>query len=177
MPRTLIIITLVLGVAGTALGETIDRVAIAPELGVDALTRDVARKHLDRELFSNPYASVVLASIDIYDEFPYLEARYFQVISDPGWNRLLAGETGGGMIAFTGEGTPFGVISEPRGLAQGHGNRIYLSDTGNNRTGTLFLECLQLRQIRKRRRFQVINVGSSIDYASLDKIVKEILRF
>jgi hypothetical protein len=108
-------------------------VAIAPEIGVDALTRDVARERLDRELFSNPYASVVIANIDVYDDFPYLEARYFQVISDPGWNRLLMGETGGGLAAFDGSGTPSGALSEPRGMALDHGNRIYLADSGNHR--------------------------------------------
>ena len=114
-------------------GETFKPTAIAPELGIGKLTKSVARDQLDRELFSNPYSGVVIANIDIYEKFPFLESRYFQIVSDPGWDRLLMGETGKGLFAFDGEGSAFGKISEPRGLALGENGRIYLADTGNNR--------------------------------------------
>ena len=72
MLRLLTVVTLVLGAAGTAWGGTMTRTSIAPEHGIDVLNRDVSREHMDRDLFSNPYASVVIANIDIYDRFPYL---------------------------------------------------------------------------------------------------------
>lgn len=129
---TLLLIPLLVA-ANTAGAETFSPAAIAPELGIGKLTRAVARDQLDRELFSNPYSGVVLANIDIYEQFPFLESRYFQIVSDPGWNRLLLGETGKGLFAFDGEGTSFGKISEPHGLSLGENGRIYLADTGNNR--------------------------------------------
>lgn len=123
----------VLLVCGTASGDTLERVAIAPAAGVEVFTRNVARDQLDRDLFGDPYSSVVLARIDVYEAFPYLESRTFQIVSDPGWNRLLVGETGGGLTAFDGSGTPFGKLSEPRGLALAPDGRILLADSGNHR--------------------------------------------
>jgi hypothetical protein len=134
MKRTSILtILLALAIPGTGGAGTFDQVAIAPQAGVETLDREAARRHLDRDLLSAPYATVVIANIDIYDEFPYLEARYLQVVSDPSWDRLLTGETGTGLAAFDGRGTEVGPLSEPRGLALGADGRVYLCDTGNNR--------------------------------------------
>ena len=95
MKRSITItLALVMGAAGVSRGSTFEPAAIAPEAGVETFHRGVAVEKLDRELFSNPYASVVIANVDVYDTFPYLEARTFQVVSDPSWNRLLFGETG-----------------------------------------------------------------------------------
>ena len=117
----------------TAGADTIRPVAIAPEAGVEVFTQEVAQRNLNRDLFSNPYASVVIATVDIYDGFPYLEARNFQIVTDPGWNRLLMGETGTGLKAFDGSGTSFGPLSKPHGIALGSQGDVYVADTGNNR--------------------------------------------
>jgi hypothetical protein len=133
MRRLTTALALTLAAAGTAGGDTFEPAAIAPEMGVETLTQEVARDRLDRDLFSNPYSSVVIANIDVYDRFPYLESRYFQIVSDPGWNRLLMGETDKGLFAYDGAGTPFGPLSGPHGLALGPDGRVYVCDTGNNR--------------------------------------------
>ncbi|HET9887016.1 MAG TPA: hypothetical protein VFR10_05840, partial [bacterium] len=65
---------------------------IFEERGLETLNRQVTRELVDRDLFSDPYSTTVIGNIDVYDVFPYLEARYFQVVSDAGWNRLLFGE-------------------------------------------------------------------------------------
>jgi hypothetical protein len=126
-------LALTLGMAGPARGDTFEPAAIAPEMGVETLTREVARDRLDRDLFRNPYSSVVIANIDVYDRFPFLESHYFQVVSDPGWNRLLMGEAGKGVFSYDGLNTRFGPLSEPRGLALGPDGTVYVCDTGNNR--------------------------------------------
>ena len=85
--------------------------------GVDVLDRQVTRQLVDRDLFSAPWATVVLGRVDVYATFPYLESRYFQVVSDPGWSRLVYGEMGQGLKAWDGAGTAFGPLAGPRGLA------------------------------------------------------------
>jgi hypothetical protein len=88
---------------------------------------------VDRDLFSDPYAMTVIGNVDVYDVFPYLEARYFQVVSDAGWNRLLFGEIDGQLREFRGTGTPFGALKEPRGVASDALGRVYVADAGNHR--------------------------------------------
>ena len=46
---------------------TFERTALAPEVGVDVLTRRVAREQLSRDLFANPFATVTIARVDVYD--------------------------------------------------------------------------------------------------------------
>lgn len=105
---------------------------LIPDAGIDALNRTVARDVLDRDLFGDPYASVIVGNVDVYDRFPYLEARYFQVVSDPQWNRLLYGQTDRGLRAF--ESAPgYGDLSRPHGLSVDAQGRVYVADTGNDR--------------------------------------------
>ena len=110
---------------------------IAPEWGVDALTRGVARQQVQRDLFSNPYATVTLGNVDVYDVFPYVESRTFQVVSDPRWNRLVYGEMGQTLRAYDGKGQTLGALSEPRGMSVDEWNRVYVADAGNNRVVVL----------------------------------------
>ncbi len=119
--------------AGSSLAGTFDRTPIAPELGVDALNKSVAREQLGRAVFSNPYATVTIGNVDVYDVFPYVEARHFQIVSDPAWNRLVYGELGKSLKAQDGTGTSFGALLEPRGLAVDGQNQVYVADTGNDR--------------------------------------------
>jgi len=112
---------------------TFARAPIAPDLGFDTLDRGTARQQLGRDLFADPYASVTLGSIDVYDRFPYVSSRTFEVVSDPHWNRIVFGDVGGDLHAFDGTGTSFGALSEPRGLAVDDRDRLYIADSGNGR--------------------------------------------
>jgi hypothetical protein len=119
--------------AGSLHAGTFDPTPIAPDMGVDVLNRGIAHERLGRDLFSAPYATVTIGNVDVYDVAPYLEARRFQVVSDPGWNRLVFGEVGKSLHAFDGAGTAFGALSGPRGMASDESNRLYVADAGNNR--------------------------------------------
>jgi len=134
MRRTdLITLSLALCAAAPAAAGTFKETPIAPEYGVNALTRGVAREQLGKDVFANPYATVTLGSVDLYDKFPYVEARRFQIVSDPAWNRLVFGEAGKSLRAFDGKGSALGALSSPRGLAVDEGNRVYVADSGNDR--------------------------------------------
>ncbi|HEY6866772.1 MAG TPA: hypothetical protein VI792_05915, partial [Candidatus Eisenbacteria bacterium] len=112
---------------------TFAQTPIAPALGLDALTRTVARERLGRDVFSNPYATVAISHVDVYDRFPYVEGRQFEIVSDPAWNRLIVGEIGQDLAAYDGQGGPLGALSGPHGLAVDDQDRVYVADTGNDR--------------------------------------------
>jgi flagellar hook assembly protein FlgD len=133
MSRTTLIITILLLGATSAGAETFNQKPYLPEAGVNVLTRNVANQQFGRNLFGDPYATVVIGNVDVYDRFPYIEARYFQVVSDPQWNRLLMGEVGQGLFAHDGAGDAFGQLSAPRGLSSDASGRVYVADTGNDR--------------------------------------------
>jgi len=128
-----LILGLTLATVRPAPATTFSRTPFAPELGLDALTRRVAHEQLNRDLFANPYATVTISHVDVYDRFPYLESRHFQVVSDPRWNRLVFGERGGSLKAYDGKNDALGSLSEPRGLAVDERDRVYVADTGNDR--------------------------------------------
>lgn len=119
--------------AGSLHAGTFDPAPIAPDMDVDVLSRGIAREHLGRDLFSAPYATVTIGHVDVYDVAPYLEARRFQFVSDPGWNRIVFGEAGRSLSAFDGRGTAFGALADPRGLATDESGRLYVADAGNDR--------------------------------------------
>jgi len=124
---------LMLAAATPLLAGTFDKSRIAPDLGLDALTRSVARDQVGRDLFSNPYSAVTLGTVDVYDAFPYVETRTFAIVSDPAWNRLVFGEAGKTLRAYDGAGTTLGKLSQPRGLAVDESGRLYVADAGNDR--------------------------------------------
>jgi len=126
-------LSLALCAAAPATAGTFRETPIAPEYGVNALTQGVAREQLGKSVFANPYATVTLGSVDLYDKFPYVESRRFQVVSDPSWSRLVFGEAGKSLRAFDGKGTALGALSAPRGLAVDEQNRVYVADSGNDR--------------------------------------------
>jgi FlgD Ig-like domain/NHL repeat len=127
---TLISLTLT---AGSLHAGTFDKTPILPDQGVEALNRGVARQQIGRTLFGDPYATVSIGHVDVYDVAPYLEARRFQIVSDPRWNRLVFGEVGRSLHAFDGAGTPLGALRDPRGLAVDESDRVYVADAGGNR--------------------------------------------
>ena len=117
----------------TAAAATFAPAPLAPDLGLDALTRQVTRAQLARTLFADPWATVTLSHVDVYDRFPFVESRHFVIVSDPGWNRLVYGETGRSLSAFDGAGTPTGALASPRGLAVDDRDRVYVADAANSR--------------------------------------------
>ncbi len=129
----LMLISLTWITAGTLHAGTFDPTSIAPESGIDVLNRSVARQTVGRSLFADPYATATIGNVDIYDVAPYLEARRFQIVSDPRWNRLVYGEVGKSLHAYDGAGGDFGALAGPRGLAVDEANRVYVADAGNNR--------------------------------------------
>lgn len=167
--RPLISLTLLLSLVGAnlALAETFQRTPIEPDLGVDALTRRVAQEQLGRTVFANPYATVTLGFVDVYDVFPYLETRHFQVFSDPAWNRLVYGEVGNSVRAFDGAGTAVGALAEPRGMAVDERHRIYLADTGNDRIVVL-QAVTEYDRIDLVPVFEIRGVGAPHDVAVSD---------
>jgi DNA-binding beta-propeller fold protein YncE len=131
MNRFTLIVTLMM--AGAATAGTFNPMPYLPDSQVDVLTRQVANQTVDRDLFKAPYATVIVGNVDVYDHFPYLEARYFQVVSDPAWNRLVFGEMDRGLQSFDGRGSSFGPLNRPRGMATDDQGRVYVADTDNNR--------------------------------------------
>jgi len=119
--------------AGTALAGTFERTALAPELGVETLDRAQTRARAGRTLFGGPYASVALGQVDVYDVFPYVESRRFQVVSDPAWDRLVYGEVGKSLRSFDGRGADLGPLDEPHGMAVDERRRVYVADSANDR--------------------------------------------
>lgn len=138
MTRTAFLTTLLAFAGSTAASAgTFVPAPLLEDPGVDVINRRVARETVDRDLFAGPYATAVIGSVDVYDVFPYLEARYFEIVSDPQWGRLLYGEVGGALKEFRGAGTPGGSLSEPKGLATDAQGRVYLADSGNHRVVVL----------------------------------------
>ena len=128
-------ITLVAATAPRA--GTFERARIVPDLGLDAITRGVTRQQVGRDVFSDPWATATIGHVDLYDVFPYVESRTFQVVSDPRWNRLVIGEAGRALRAYDGAGTALGSLAEPRGLAVDENDRVYVADAGHDRVVVL----------------------------------------
>lgn len=137
MRRQLLAVIGLLATAPPLGAATFTNAPLAPEVGLDALTRSVARARVGRDLFANPYATVTISHTDVYDRFPYVESRHFQVVSDPRWNRLVTGEAGRSLRAWDGAGTAVGPLAEPRGMAVDEQGRLYVADTGNDRVVVL----------------------------------------
>ncbi len=133
----LLVIGLTLAAAPPLHAGTFARASIAPDLGLDAFTRGVARAQVGRDVFSDPWATVTISNVDVYDRFPYVEARNFEIVSDPRWNRLVCGEAGRSLRAYDGAGGPLGSLSEPRGMAVDEQNRVYVADAGHDRVVVL----------------------------------------
>ena len=133
MRRQLLSLSLLLLAAGSAQADTFDRAPIAPAHGVEKLTKRLAQEQLGRSVFSNPYGTVTIGTVDVYDVFPYVESRHFQIVSDPEWDRLIFGEAGKTLRAYDGKGSALGPLARPRGLAVDEFNRIYVADSGNDR--------------------------------------------
>jgi len=152
---------------GMPFAGTFEKTPLAPEVGVDVLTRRVTREQVGRELFANPYATVTIANVDVYDRFPYVETRHFQVVSDPRWNRIVYGERGRSLRAYDGRGSALGALSGPRGMATDERNRVYVADTGNDRVVVL-QATTELAEITLAPLFAIEGLGGPHDVAYSD---------
>lgn len=162
-----VMLSLTLLGASPLMAGTFERSPIAPELGLDALTREVAREQLGRNLFASPFATVTIGTVDVYNVFPYVETRTFQVVSDPAWNRLVCGEPGRSLSAYTGAGTALGPLSGPRGLAVDEYGRLYVADAGNDRV--LVLEArTEFDRIELAPLFEIRGLAGPYDVAYSD---------
>lgn len=131
--RFLTCLAAALAIASPARAGTFSRTPIAPGMGIDALTRGVARQMAGRDVFAAPYGTVTISHVDVYDRFPYVESRHFQLVTDVAWNRIVFGEPGQSLAAFDGSGTSIGPLSGPRGMAVDEHDRVYVADTGHDR--------------------------------------------
>jgi len=163
---TLIISILLLG-AANADARTFNPTPYIAEANVDVLTKNVANGQFGRDLFGNPYATVVVGNVDVYDRFPYIEARYFQIVSDPNWNRLLMGEVGRGLVAFNGKTDAMGALDTPRGLSSDAQNRIYVADTGNDRV-LVYQTVSEFDQLSLQPLFSIDGLSQPYDVAYSD---------
>lgn len=147
---------------------TFSAAPISPALGLDVLDRSVSEERLERALLAEPYAVAAIGTLDLYDVFPYVESRFFVVVSDPAWNRIGMTETGSGTLsAFDGAGTEVGPLSNPRGLAVDRAGWLYVCDTDNDRI--LALEPhIEYDRITLRPRGTVEGLSRPLDIAPCD---------
>ena len=162
-----IALVIILALPASSAARTFDLVPILPDDGIERLDRSVAREYFDRDLISAPRATVVIGDVDLYDEFPFVETRYFQIISDGDWNRLLYGALGKGVRAFDGQGSVFGPLASPRGLAADERGRIYVADSENGRV-LVFETRREFDDIELVPLFEVRDLSRPIDVAYSD---------
>ncbi len=152
MYRPWILIALTALVADVAAAESFVPRALAPEHGVNVLTRGEAERLVGRKLMSEPASSAVFGEVHLYDGFPYVEARWVHVTSDARWQRLLYGEPGEAPRAFGKGGSAPGEFVEPHGVAFAPDGRLFVVDRALGRLNVLKLELLengpQLRFLR-----------------------------
>jgi hypothetical protein len=167
MKRTALLVSfLVLGAAAATAG-TFNPARYLADPQVESLNKAVARASFNRDLLGQPYATVVVANVDVYDRFPYLEARYFQVVSDPEWNRLLLGEIGKAPAAYDGTQGTFGALSAPHGLSTDEAGNVYLADTGNDRV-LVFRTTSEFDRMTLEPLYAIDNLNKPYDVAYSD---------
>lgn len=106
---------------------------------IDKVTKRLTLKELDRQLFQKPYAGVLYSSVTQTSGAPFFSARYVQLVTDPGWNRLLYGDFEGWIKAYRRTGAGSEALNRPHGLDRDSQGRVYVADTGNHRAVVLRL--------------------------------------
>jgi hypothetical protein len=117
---------MMLAAAGPGEARTFVVRDVAPEQGVSILNRTAAQRLVGRTLLQEPAGSAVLGEVHLYDEFPFVQARWVHVTSDAGWRRLLYGVPGEAPRAYGAAGE----LVEPRGVAFGPDGRLFVADRG-----------------------------------------------
>jgi hypothetical protein len=139
LKTALVLVTMCGAVPVTAATRTLDPVPLAPGLPHVRLTRTLARAELGRSLFGDPAGTALVGQVEIFDRYPYVRARYIQLITDAAWNRVVFGEQGREIHTFDGAGTPFGRLRGPAGIDRDPQGRIFVADALNNRIVVLDL--------------------------------------
>jgi flagellar hook assembly protein FlgD len=125
--------------AGRVAPSTLSHAPLMPDQPLDRLTRSVAQSEFGRDLFGDPTASALVGQVEIFDRFPYVRARYVQLVTDRAWNRVLFGEQGRVIHAYDGVGTDLGPLSGPAGIDRDPRGRIFIADALNDRIVVLEL--------------------------------------
>jgi hypothetical protein len=162
-----VIVSLLILGTSAAIAGTFNPTPYLADAGIDVLSRNIANEQFDRDLFGDPYATVVIGNVDVYDRFPYIEARYFQIVSDPTWNRLLLGEVGRSPSAFDGRNSPFGALASPRGLSADGNGRVYVADSVNDRV-LVFQSTSEFDRMTLEPVFVIDNLNDPYDLAYSD---------
>jgi|GEM_PF-2981985 len=113
---------------------------VSEELGITKVTQAVTRNKLNRQLFQNPYAGVLFSSVALLENAPFVTARYVQLVTDPGWNRIVYGDYDGWIKAYGQKGAGPEGLNGPHGIDRDANGFVYVADTGNNRIVVLRLE-------------------------------------
>lgn len=121
-----------------AAGRTLRERALAPEHGIDRLTRQLTEQKLRRRLIGMPGATALYARIDASESAPFLTTTYVQLVTDPAWNRILYGNYANSLQAYDASesGTP---LQRPLGIAVDARGVVYVADAGNGRIAVLAL--------------------------------------
>lgn len=118
--------------------RTLQERALAPEHGIERLTRQLTEQKLRRRLIGMPGATALYARVDASESAPFLTSTYVQLLTDPAWNRILYGNYANSLQAYdAGEsGTP---LKRPIGIAVDARGVVYVADAGNSRVAVLAL--------------------------------------
>ncbi len=125
--------------AAGAADRSLARAPLLPGAEITHLTRAVARAELGRDLFRDPAGATLVGRVEVFDRYPFVRARYVQLVTDAAWNRILFGEPGGAIHVFDGAGTALGPLRGPAGIDRDPDGRIFVADELNRRVVVLAL--------------------------------------
>ncbi len=114
------------------LQKTMIRRPVAEHMGIDRLTRQVSEQRLGKRLFSLPADATLFARVEQFSTPPYYSGTYVQLVTDPGWNRIVYGDYQKSIKAYYG-GVAEGKLNRPMGIDRDSRGFVYVADTGNNR--------------------------------------------
>lgn len=112
---------------------------ISTEHGINRMTKSITLEKIDRQLFNKPYAGVLFSSVTQLTSAPYFSARYVQLVTDPGWNRIVYGDYEGWLKAYGNADESPEALNHPHGIDRDAEGNVYVADTGNNRIVVLKL--------------------------------------
>lgn len=123
---------------GNTDSRTFSQARLAPEHGINVLTKTIAQKRLDRQLFKMPSGAALFAYAEALDGAPFFKSSYVQIVSDPGWNRLIYGDYQKWLKSYDAEETGM-ALHRPLGIAVDARGVVYVADAGNRRVVVLKL--------------------------------------
>ncbi len=138
LARLFLLLTVLVARPATA-GLSFEPVPLHPDHPLERLTQGVAQERLGRRLFGDPLATTMVGTLELFADYPYVRARYVQLVADRQWNRLLLGGAGGHLRAWDGSDSPAGPLAGPEDLDRDPAGRVFVADTGNDRVLVLQL--------------------------------------